>query len=493
MKRFCAEFPTLTRFKSMYLRTSKPHFDSMHEECGVFGVYSDECRDVAATAFYGLYALQHRGQESAGIAVTHNNRISCHRGMGLVPEVFTPQIISGLPDGDIAIGHVRYSTTGEGLYVNAQPLVFTGKPGRMALAHNGNIINTRELRDQLIEQNVLFQTTIDSEVIAALINREAGGGDIVKAIISAASLLKGSFTLVIMTSTQLIGVRDGLGMRPLVLGKHLDEYILASETCALDAVGAEFIRDIQPGEVVVIDSKGPQSHFLSDRGEASCIFEYVYFSRPDSIIDGCSVYEARKASGRVLAEKYPVEADLVSGVPDSAVVAARGYSEASGIPYAEALAKNRYVGRTFIQPTQHMRELSVNLKMNALKANVNGKRLVLVDDSIVRGTTSRKIIDMLRRAGAKEIHLRISSPIIKYPCYFGLDTQTFGQLIGSEMDERQICDHIGADSLKFLTIDELVGTCKGAKLNFCLGCFSGKYPMPVDEKENSDKFRFDNG
>lgn len=474
----------------MYLRTQKPHFDSLSEECGVFGVYSNECRDVANTVYYGLYALQHRGQESAGIAVTHNNKIAYYRDMGLVPEVFNHTTLSSLPEGDIAIGHVRYSTTGASLVCNAQPLVFTGKCGRMALAHNGNIVNARVLRDELISKNVLFQTSIDSEVIAALINQYSQV-NIVDGIIKAASMLKGSFALTIMTFTQLIGVRDGFGIRPMVLGQLHDEYILSSETCGLDAVNAKYIRDIEPGEILVIDAKGLHSYYLQERGEAACIFEHVYFARPDSIIDSCSVYEARKLSGKILAEKYPVQADIVSGVPDSAIVAARGYSEASGIPYVEALAKNRYVGRTFIQPDQNSREISVNVKMNALKANVEGKRIVLIDDSIVRGTTSKKIIDMLRKAGAKEIHLRISSPIIKYPCYFGIDTQTFGQLIGAEKNEDQIRDFIGADSLKFLDIPDLVKTCSSSKIGFCLGCFSGKYPIDVEGYNNIDKLRFE--
>ena len=474
----------------MYFRTQKPYFDSMHEECGVFGIYSDECRDVANTVYFGLYALQHRGQESAGIAVAHNDKIAYYRDMGLVPEVFHYSTLSALPEGDIAIGHVRYSTTGASLSCNAQPLVFTGKCGRMALAHNGNIMNAHVLREELIKKNVLFQTSIDTEVIAALINEYTEDDDIIGGIRKAAEKLCGSFALVIMTANKLIGVRDNYGIRPIVLGQLNGEYILASETCALDAVNATFIRDLEPGEIVEIDAKGITSHFLDRRGEAACIFEYVYFARPDSVIDGCSVYEARKQSGRILAEKYPVEADIVSGVPDSAVVAARGYSEVAGIPYVEALAKNRYVGRTFIQPEQKVRENSVNIKMNALKANVYGKRVVLIDDSIVRGTTSRKIVDMLRKAGAKEVHMRISSPIIKYPCYFGIDTQTFGQLIGAEKNEQQICDFIGADSLKFLTVDELVETCRTASRRFCLGCFNREYPMEI-RGEDVDKMRFE--
>lgn len=462
----------------------------MHEECGVFGVYSDETRDVANTVYFGLYALQHRGQESCGIAVTHHDKISYYRDMGLVPEVFQASTLGALPEGDIAIGHVRYSTTGASLSCNAQPLVFTGKCGRMALAHNGNIMNAQSIRERLISENVLFQTSIDTEVIAALINKYSED-NIIDGIFAAAKELVGSYALVIMTTNQLIGVRDPYGIRPVVLGKlGGDEYVLASETCALDAVNAEYVRDLEPGEIVVIDAKGVHSHRMEERKASACIFEYVYFARPDSVIDGCSVYEARKKSGYILAKKYPVEADIVSGVPDSAVVAARGYAEISGIPYVEALAKNRYVGRTFIQPDQKVRENNVNVKMNPLKANVRGKRIVLVDDSIVRGTTSRKIVKMLKDAGAKEVHMRISSPVIKYPCYFGIDTQTFGQLIGSEKNEEEICQSIGADSLKFLTVDELVETCDSARLGFCLGCFNGCYPMEL-LKDDIDKMRFE--
>ena len=462
----------------------------MHEECGVFGIYSDEARDVANTVYFGLYALQHRGQESCGIAVTHNDKISYYRDMGLVPEVFRADTLNALPEGDIAIGHVRYSTTGASLSCNAQPLVFTGKCGRMALAHNGNIMNAQNIRERLVSENVLFQTSIDTEVIAALINKYSGEG-LIEGIFAAARELAGSYALTIMTTTQLIGVRDPYGIRPIVLGRLAgSEYVLASETCALDAVNAEYIRDLAPGEVVVIDSKGVHSYQMEARKPAACIFEYVYFARPDSVIDGCSVYEARKRAGRLLAERYPAEADIVSGVPDSAVVAARGYAEVSGIPYAEALAKNRYVGRTFIQPDQKVRENNVNLKMNPLKANIRGKRIVLVDDSIVRGTTSRKIVRMLREAGAKEVHMRISSPIIRYPCYFGIDTQTFGQLIGSEKNEEEIRRFIGADSLKFLKVEELAETCADARLGFCLGCFNGSYPMELS-KDDIDKMRFE--
>lgn len=469
----------------MYNRSIKPHFDTMNEECGVFGVYSDEKRHVAHTVYYGLYALQHRGQESAGIAVAYDDKLAYYRNMGLVPEVFSGDKLSLLPEGDIAIGHVRYSTSDESLAINCQPLVFTGKSGRMALAHNGNIINAKVLREKMLEEGVIFQTGLDTEVVAALINKYTENGDIIGGITKAAEELIGSYTLVIMTTNKLITVRDPKGMRPLVLGRILDEYIVASETCALDAVNAEFVRDIKPGEILEIDYTGMRSHFLNNIGSALCIFEYVYFARTDSVIDGCSVYEARKKAGKILAREYPVEADIVSGVPDSAVVSARGYSEESGIPYVEALNKNRYVGRTFIQPEQGAREVGVNIKMNALKSNIAGKRIVLVDDSIVRGTTSRKIVDLLKKMGAKEVHMRICSPIVMHPCYFGIDIQTIEQLIGSKFSKKEMCKQIGADSLEFLKVEELVQTVSSSSMNFCLGCFTGKYPLDTSCMGNS--------
>lgn len=467
----------------------KPPFDSMNEECGVFGVYAKKTRDVAATVFYGLYALQHRGQESAGIAVATDGKISYYKNMGLVPDVFDVHRLEELHVGRIAIGHVRYSTTGASQVANSQPLVLTGKLGKMAIAHNGNIVNANTIRDGLIKENVVFQTSIDTEVIAALINKYAYS-DVVEGIKNAAEQLVGSFALTITTSDKLIAVRDNFGIRPLVLGTLGKDYIVASETCALDTIGAKYVRDIEPGEILVIDDAGLHSYYLTTRGRKTCIFEYVYFARPDSVIDGYSVYNARKESGRILAKKFPVEADVVAGVPDSAVVAARGYSEESGIMYTEALAKNRYVGRTFIKPDQGNRESSVSVKMNALKGNVVGKRLILIDDSIVRGTTMKRIVKQLRDAGAKEIHLRVSSPIIKHPCYFGIDTQTYGELVGAKMNEDEMCKYLGADSLHFLSIDDLVDTVGGKREDYCLGCFSGKYPMPLLQKD-IDKMRFE--
>ena len=465
--------------------------DEFHEECGVFGVYSQENRDVAHTVYYGLYALQHRGQESAGIAVAYADKIIYHKGMGLVADVFAGGNLETLPEGDIAIGHVRYSVTGASQLLNAQPVVFTGKCGKMALAHNGNLSNTKQLRDEMIANNAVFQTTIDSEVIAVMIN-SMSDGDILTGIKRACPKLKGSYALVIMTADKLIAVRDPFGIRPLCIGSTASDVIVASETCALDAVGANFIRDVKPGEIVVVDSEGIHSSFMDDVPEKSrmCIFEYVYFARTDSVLDGVSVYEARKEAGRLLAKHYAVEADMVSGVPDSGNVAARGYAEESGIPFAEALAKNRYVGRTFIQPDQRQRENSLNVKMNALRSNVAGKRVIIIDDSIVRGTTMRRIIKMLRNAGASEVHIRVCSPIIKHPCHLGIDIQTYSQLIGAYNNERQICESLGADSVKYLTINQLVKTCKGANVDFCLGCFNGEYPYPLDGYE-ADKLKLE--
>ena len=463
----------------------------IHEECGVFGVYSSENRTVAHTVYYGLYALQHRGQESGGIAVAFADKITYYKGMGLIPEIFANGNLDKLPEGDIAIGHVRYSTTGASQLLNAQPVVFTGKCGKMALAHNGNLTNTKQLRDELIAQNAVFQTTIDSEVMAVLINK-LSDGDILKGVKLACPLFKGAYALVIMTADKLIAVRDPYGIRPLCLGTVDDDVVVASESCALDAVGANFLRDVKPGEIVVIDSNGIQSHMMENipKKSALCIFEYVYFARHDSIIDGCSVYHARQEAGRLLAKYYGVEADIVAGVPDSANVAARAYAEESGIPFVEALAKNRYVGRTFIQPDQRQRENSLSVKMNALRANIRGKRLIIIDDSIVRGTTMRKIIKMLRDAGAKEVHIRICSPIVKHPCHLGIDIQTYSQLIGAYRDENEICKCIGADSVRYLSVEHLVESCKKSNLNFCLGCFTGEYPYPMDDNE-TDKLKLE--
>ncbi|MBN2878554.1 MAG: amidophosphoribosyltransferase [Clostridia bacterium] len=464
----------------------KPYSDRLPEECGVFGAYDASGHNVTDAVFYGLYALQHRGQESAGIASSDGSKISFHKDMGLVTEVFGDEGIDELvAPGHLGIGHVRYSTSGESQLINAQPLVISSKRGQMALAHNGNLINYKTLRDELLQLGHINQTTLDTEVIAHLLARYSED-TIENAIIKTSRWLKGSYALVIAVNDKLIGVRDPHGIRPLSLGRVGDMYVISSETCAMDAVNGEFIRDILPGEMVVISKDGVRSTMIEEKDHKKlCIFEFVYFARTDSHIDGISVYDARAKAGRILARKAPVDADIVAGVPDSAVTAALGYSEESGILYGEALAKNRYVGRTFIKPKQKVREQSVKVKLNALSRNVKGKKVVLVDDSIVRGTTSKKIVEMLREAGAREVHMRISSPPVKWPCYFGIDTPTADQLIGSSNSVDEICQLIGADSLEYLTAEDLLQSVNGSKNQFCMGCFDGDYPIKLELEKQS--------
>lgn len=469
--------PLRISIKPSYERL-KPFEDCMHEECGVFGVFcTDGSIEPAEAAYYGLFALQHRGQESAGIAVAKEGRIEYQKDMGLVPEVFKNGY-KKLEGAHAAIGHVRYSTTGDSQLINAQPLVISSKKGNLALAHNGNLTNAKALRDELENSGAIFQTSIDSEVIASLIAKHRSNG-IVDAIKTTMGLLKGSYALVIMTQDELIGVRGPKGIRPLALGKIDGSFVFASESCAFDTIGAEFIRDLRPGEIVVVDKQGLKSYYGSGSEEtALCIFEFVYFARPDSDIDGISVHKARELAGARLALSNPVDADIVAEVPDSATPAAMGYAAQSGLPYTKALEKNRYVGRTFIQPAQVKRETGVNLKLTPLKRNVRGKRVVLIDDSIVRGTTSKRIVEMLKFAGAKEVHLRISSPPVKYPCFFGIDT-VHDQLIGSDNSVEEIRKLIGADTLIYLSTDDLLKTVEGAACNFCTGCFNGQYPEDV--------------
>ena len=459
----------------------------MQEECGVFGIYmNDDAYDPAEAAYLGLYALQHRGQESAGIAVAKEGEILQYKGMGLCAEVFRDSL-SKIAGGKLAIGHVRYSTTGESKLTNCQPLVISYRSGKLAIAHNGNLVNTEVLRRRLEEQGAIFQTTLDTEVMAALIARYSKEG-LLPAIRKMMTLAKGAYALTIMTEDTLIGVRDPKGIRPLALGKLDNNYVLASESCAFDAMDAEFVRDIRPGEIVMINKDGLKSYTGVQSSEtALCVFEYVYFARPDSDIDGISVYKAREAMGTRLAQRFPVDADLVADVPDSATPSASGYAAQSGIPYTKALAKNRYVGRTFIQPSQSLRERGVKLKLNAIKRNVHGKKLVLIDDSIVRGTTSKKIVEMLRLAGAREVHMMISSPPVKYPCFFGIDTPSHEQLIGAKKSIDEICRQIGADSLHYLTIEDLLKTVEGAGCNFCVGCFNGKYPVDIERANNESE------
>jgi amidophosphoribosyltransferase len=453
--------------------------EKFKEACGVIGIYSEmEDPGLGRTLYYGLYALQHRGQESAGIAVSSGNGIDYHKDLGLVSEVFTERVLDRL-SGHIGIGHVRYSTTGSNSLSNAQPLVVRYKNGYLAVAHNGNLVNAYELRYELEQKGAVFQTTVDSEIIAFLIAREASK-DIVEAIKGCMDRIKGAYALVIMTENSLIGVRDSNGFRPLCLGKYNGSYVLASESCAFDTIGAEFIRDVEPGEIVVINRNGVKSvKYRSQEENSLCIFEFVYFARPDSTIDGINVYRARWESGRILALEHPADADLVVGVPDSGTVAAMGYSAQSGIPFGFGLIKNRYIGRTFIQPSQKLRSLGVMLKLNALKSEVKGKRLVLVDDSIVRGTTSGQIIKMLKDAGAKEVHVRVSSPPVTHSCYFGIDTSSQKELIAATHNVEEIRKYIGADSLGFLSLDGLIKSTGYSREKFCTACFSGEYPLKV--------------
>lgn len=463
-------------------------WDKLKEECGVIGIYDPkEYQDISRLTYFGLIALQHRGQESAGIAVS-NGKMHYYKEMGLVQEVFTDQILSRLT-GKVAIGHVRYSTTGESYVANAQPLVVQYKGGSIALAHNGNLINAQSLRDELEDKGSIFQTSIDSEVIANLIARNYRLG-FKEAIIHSVRRIKGAFALTIICEDKLIGVRDSYGLRPLCLGRLGDGYVLASESCALDVTGAEFIRDIEPGEMVIIDDKGVESIiFDTQNKKALCSFEFVYFARPDSNLDGRSVYNSRRNAGRTLAKEHPAEADMVIAVPDSGTVAAVGYAEESGIPFGEGLVKNRYVGRTFIQPDQKTRELAVRLKLNPLHQNLQGKKIVLIDDSIVRGTTSKRIVTMLKQAGATEVHVRISSPPVKHSCFFGIDTPERKKLVGAQFTVEEIREMIGADSLGYLSVEGLLESIAMAPDSLCKACFDGDYPMEVPKK--ADKFLFE--
>lgn len=460
--------------------------DKLKEECGVFGIFSNKNIDVSHLTYYGLYALQHRGQESAGIAVCNDGNIDVHKGMGLVTDVFDNDSLDKMV-GNAAIGHVRYSTTGGSCATNAQPIVSNFELGSIAVAHNGNLVNTDIIRELLQYGGTSFQTSIDTEVVLKLIAKNAKKG-IENAVNDAIQAIKGSFAIVILTEDKLIGVRDPNGIRPLCIGKFDDSYIMCSETCALDAVGAEFVRDVNPGEIVIIDKEGIKSMNFAEKTKCeTCVFEYIYFARPDSVIDGISVYNSRELAGEELYKESPVDADIVIGVPDSGLAAAAGYAKASGIPYGIGLIKNRYVGRTFISPTQELREKAVAVKLNPLKVNIEGKRVVIIDDSIVRGTTSKKLVDILRKAGAKEIHFRVSSPIIKYPCYFGINIASRNELIGGHKTVEEIREFIGADSLGYLSIDSLI-KCLGEKNNFCLGCLKGVYPVSAPMEVEKDRF-----
>jgi len=454
------------------------------EECGVYGVYS-RTEDVAGLTYLGLYALQHRGQESAGIAVTDGAWMDVTRGMGLVNEVFRHQV-PHMDNQYIAIGHVRYSTTGSSLLANTQPLIVNYSGGKISLAHNGNLTNAMEIRHDLEQQGTIFQTSIDSEVFVNLIARSRKQ-TIEEKLMDSMNQVKGAYCITLMTETKLIGARDPHGFRPLCLGKLEDGWVLSSETCGLDVVGAEFVRDVKPGEMVVIDENGVQSYqFAEPKQLASCIFEYIYFARPDSVIDGQSVHDARFMMGRILARESGFKGDIVISVPDSGTTAATGFAYESGIPFVEGLIKNRYIGRTFIQPTQKKRDTAVKLKLNAIRSVVEGKSVIMVDDSIVRGTTSGKIVRMLRNAGAKEVHMCVSSPPIGFPCYYGIDTSVRKELIAATKTVEEIREFIQADSLHFLSLEGLKESLTTANPeNMCYACFNSSYPIKQGEVPDS--------
>ena len=452
--------------------------DSAREACGVVGVYA-RGEEAARAVFFGIYALQHRGQESAGIATSDGRSIRAHTEMGLVGQAFQEYDLSRLP-GYLSIGHTRYSTTGSSNISNAQPIISKGTSVEIALGHNGNVINALELREELFDWGLSFESTADSEIIAHLISNAPADNWSDRAAY-AMRRLQGAYSLVIMTVDKLVGMRDPLGVRPLCIGRLNGGWVLASESCALDHIGAEYVREVEPGEAVVIDDDGLKSVYKkpSKGSFGNCVFEQIYFSRPDSILDGTLVYSSRMAMGAELAKEFPVDADVVIGVPDSATAAAVGYSQESGIPFTEGLVKNRYVGRTFILPDQRLRELGVRRKLNYLPQILEGKKVVVVDDSIVRGTTTPHVVKLLRKGGAKEIHLRICAPPIISPCHFGVDLASKDELLAANMSVDEICDFIEADSLGFLSPERLMKSVSGKKSQYCMGCFTGEYPIPV--------------
>ena len=455
------------------------------EECGIFAIY-DPDGDCARSAYYGLYALQHRGQESCGIAVNNNRDITYYKDMGLVNEVFDKETIDKL-GGKMAIAHVRYSTTGESLRENAQPLVLRYVKGNIAIAHNGNLINKPELEKYLSREGAIFQTTSDTEMIAYTIARHRlRCASVEEAVEKTIKHLVGAFSLVVMSPQKLIACRDPWGFRPLCMGRKGKAIVFASETCALDTIGAEYERDLKPGEIIAEEDGELESiaTFDGTKPHTHCIFEYLYFARPDSIIDGQATYDSRFLAGKILAQEFPADADVVIGVPDSGICAAMGYAEESGIPYGLGFVKNKYIGRSFIQPTQAMRENAVRIKLNVLKGTVEGKRVVMVDDSIVRGTTSKRIVSLLRKFGAKEVHVRSSAPPFRHPCYFGTDVPSEDQLLATNRTIEQMRDMIGADSLAFLPVERLKDIIPDASCGYCDGCFSGKYPVDTAKYVN---------
>ncbi|MBR0218054.1 MAG: amidophosphoribosyltransferase [Clostridia bacterium] len=467
----------------------------LHEECGVFGVLAKERRDVASTAYYGLFALQHRGQESCGIVVNDDGLFSAHKDTGLVNDVFTPEVMAKLGFGDMAVGHVRYGTTGSTSRANAQPILVNHIKGPMALCHNGNLINSFELRERLELEGSIFHTTSDTEVISYIITKERlTAPSIEDALCRAMRRIQGAYSLVVMSPSKIIAARDPHGFRPLCYGTLPDGgYVVASESCALDAVGATFVRDVEPGEVVVFEASGVRSirEHCGECKPSLCVFEYIYFARPDSVIDGASVHEARVRAGEFLAIKQPADADIVIGVPDSGLDAAIGYARQSGIPYGIGFIKNRYIGRTFISPGQKSREDKVRIKLNPIASVVRGKRVVLIDDSIVRGTTSKRIVNLLRDAGATEVHFRVTAPPFLNPCYYGTDIDSRENLIACRHTIPEIAEIIGVDSLGYLAQEDVhcladSSVCGG----YCDACFSGKYPTEVPTKRAKSRFEY---
>jgi amidophosphoribosyltransferase len=470
-----------------------PPGGSPRDACGVFGVFAPGY-DVARLTYFGLYALQHRGQESAGIAVSDDGEVTVIKDLGLVSQVFNEQMLSSL-SGQHAIGHVRYSTTGASHWQNSQPLVRARNGDVIALGHNGNLVNTTALRDELVAEGVRFTGTTDTEVITALIAHEAEG-DLLGAVRTAVAKIRGAFSAAVLSGDALVGFRDPYGVRPLCLGDYEGNPVISSETAGFDIIGARFVREIQPGEVVIVDAEhGLRSARVELEGSrpALCIFEFIYFARPDSVLAGRTLHECRQAMGRHLAEEAPVEADLVIPVPDTGIPAAIGYAAASGIPYTEGLIKNRYVYRTFIQPDDDLRQRGIRMKLNPLTALIKGKRLVVVDDSIVRGNTTGKLVDMLMSAGAREVHLRISSPPIKWPCFYGIDMATRTELIAANQSVDDIRRKVGATTLHYLTLEGLQASTGLPQSQFCRACFSGEYPIAVPEEYAMCKLRFESG
>ena len=466
---------------------------NIHEECGVFGVYANESYDIASTVYYGLYALQHRGQESCGIVVNDDGLFTAYKDTGLVNDVFTTDHLNQFGQGNIAIGHVRYGTTGGSARDNAQPIVVNHINGHIALAHNGNLTNSYELRSALELKGSIFHTTSDTEVISYIITEERlTAPSIEEAVNRAVNRIKGAYSLVVMSPTKMIAVRDEMGFRPLCIGRLPENggYVVASESCALDAVGAEFVRDVEPGEIVVFDGKSVRSikdHCNKEKPH-TCVFEYIYFARPDSVIDGASVHEARIRAGAFLALEHPVQADVVIGVPDSGLDAAIGFSRQSGIPYGIGFIKNKYIGRTFIQPKQNEREKLVRIKLNPVSATVSGKRVVLIDDSIVRGTTIKRIVRLLREAGATEVHVRSAAPKFLFPCYFGTDVPSREELIANKYNDEELVRELGLDSLGFLSVENARLLAGNGKTDYCVGCFTGEYPCEPPKRRYVNKY-----